>query len=281
MNAQQSENDATLLLIDGTAIIRRVYEANAKKNPNHSGERLADHAFSSALSSFRIGMEEVGHFTHALAPFDHQGKNWRHRQFPPYKEGRKPMSPELRERIPEFRAALKSQLGLHSIEHPGVESDDVIGTCTRRWFETTKGKGKVKIIAHDKDMLWLMAHGAMIYHYFDHVWRDRAYVQERFFGIEPGQVLDYLALMGDKTDNVPGIDLCGQKTAAAWLIEYGNLEGVIANRDKIPGAVGKNLRANIELLRLARRLVSLASNVPLGLTWKELRMVQTQLKQAA
>ncbi|MGF6996697.1 5'-3' exonuclease [Paraburkholderia sp. GAS32] len=270
MNAQ-TQGKERLLLIDGTAIVRRVYEKNARDNPNQPLEQTAEQSIRFALGSFRKALEEVPH-THALAAFDYGGKNWRHRLFPAYKDGREPMAQELRDRLPDFYCELRSRHGLYSNAVPGVEADDVIGTCARRWLEAEKGE--VVVSAHDKDMLWLIAHGVLIYHYFDHCYRDRAYVNERFYGLEPSQILDFLALMGDSTDGVPGIDRCGAKTAAAWLNEFGTLAGVIENAEALPGIAGKSLRANIEQVRLNRQLVSLASNVQLGLTWKELRRVQ-------
>jgi 5'-3' exonuclease len=255
--------EQTLLLIDGMSTIRRVYEANDETDPVKKVQK----AMHSSYASIRNALEEHPH-THALIAIDHGGETWRHRLFAEYKANRDPMPPELRAAIPDLLKKLRENLSLFSLSIPGVEADDVIATCVRRWLEGKKGK--VVVISTDKDLVWLAAHGARVWHHFDRVWRDEEWCLNKF-GVYPGQILDFLALIGDTSDNIPGLYRCGAKTAAKWLGEYHTLAGVLENADKIPGKIGQKLRDDIEIVKLSRKLTMLHSAVKCGITWGDLR----------
>jgi protein Xni len=255
--------DQSLLLIDGMSVIRRVYEANDEKDPTQK----AAIAMRNAFSSLRNILEMRPH-THALLAIDYGGETWRHRLYGPYKDNRPPTPPELRAALPALLERVKRELNLFSLAVPDVEADDTIATCVRRWLES--GGTEVTIITTDKDLTWLVAHGAKIWNYFEKSWRDQQWCLDKF-GIYPDQVLDYLALIGDGTDGIPGLHKCGPVTATKWLKEYGNFQGVIDNADKITGKIGERLRADIELVKLCRRLTSLHSAVKCGITWGQLK----------
>ena len=152
---------------------------------------------------------------------------------------------------------------------PFVEADDVIATVAFKWLALKRGP--VSVLSTDKDMAWLMAFGARIRDHFASEWRDEAWCFEKFH-VPSSLVLDSLALTGDKSDDVPGIDKVGPKTAGKWLMDFGCLEEVLANAHTLTGKVADNLKNNLDVPVLSRQLVTLKTDVPLNLTWKELRI---------
>lgn len=251
-----------LLAIDGLSIVRRVYEAN----PDDDTPAKAEAALRNAYSSLRR-LLDTHEPTHVLAAFDYGGPTWRHDVYAPYKQSRKPMPAVLRERLPEFYASL-SHLHLTVVSIPGVEADDVIGTGVLRWL--AEGRGDAIVSATDKDLHVLIAYGALLWDHFSNEWHDRAWVIKKF-GVPPEMLTDLLALSGDSTDNIPGVDLIGAKKAAKLLDTYKTLEGVMSGAGVLLTPMGKQLRAGKEKAFLSRELVRLKTDVVLGVTWKMLR----------
>lgn len=260
----------TLLLIDGLNILRRVYEAN----PAEDIPTKVEGAVLSALASFRRALTDCKP-THALAAFDTGGKTWRHELYPQYRQHRKPMDPELAEVLPDFRLTLTEVLGLQTAMIDGYEADDIIATAFYRW--TASKEGQVIPVSTDKDVLQLIADGAIVRNHFatakngEPSWFDERYVVDKF-GVGSHQLADYLALLGDSSDDIPGVEKIGAKTAAKLLQRYGDLEGVLANAGEEKGVVGKNLAEQAHLARLSRQLLSLKTDAQLGLTWNMLRV---------
>ncbi|EHP43786.1 5'-3' exonuclease [Cupriavidus basilensis OR16] len=260
----------TLLLIDGLNILRRVYEAN----PAEDIPTKVEGAVLSALASFRRALTDCKP-THALAAFDTGGKTWRHALYPQYRQHRKPMDPELAEVLPDFRLTLTEVLGLQTAMIDGYEADDIIATAFYRW--TASKEGQVIPVSTDKDVLQLIADGAIVRNHFatakngEPSWFDERYVVDKF-GVGSHQLADYLALLGDSSDDIPGVEKIGAKTAAKLLQRYGDLEGVLANAAEEKGVVGKNLAEQAHLARLSRQLLSLKTDAQLGLTWNMLRV---------
>jgi DNA polymerase-1 len=251
--------EQSLLLLDGHSIVRRVYEARKANNPKGQDEQtIVESSMYSALMSIQRALDEHP-TTHGLAVFDYGGENWRHRIYPEYKANREPTTPEFKAGVHTLRTRINRTLGLCETAIEDAEADDVITTVTRRWDY----RGPVTLLTTDKDLTWLVAHGVRIWNHFEGHWRDAEWCMRKM-GVEPYQVLDYLALVGDKTDNVPGLHGCGPKTAAAWLEQYGTLENIIANADVIPGALGTKLKLGMDRLLMSRKLVSLASNINCG-----------------
>ncbi len=261
---QTSSPEQTLLVIDGLNIVRRVYEANLAPD---SADK-AQGAVRSSLASFRRALNEHRP-DFALAAFDFGGNTWRHDLYQPYRETRKPMPTELREVLPQFKEQLEATTGLKSITVPEVEADDVIAAVTMAWLKTSKGP--VIAMSTDKDLAELIAHGALVRDHFKPEWRDEVWVQNKF-GVRAALLHDLLALMGDKTDGIPGIEKVGVKTAAAWLNEYGSLDNLLASADAIKGKAGERLREQADMARLSRKLVAFKTDMTLGLTWSMLRM---------
>lgn len=252
---------AKLLAIDGLNIVRRVYEAS----PEPDSDLKASIALRHALSSFRNVLETHAP-THVLAAFDHGGPTWRHALYPRYREGRAPMPSYLRDALPGFQDRLR-EVGLHPLSVPGVEADDVIATGVLRWL--AEGRGQAIVATTDKDLHELIAHGALVWDHFKGEWHDDAWVRKRF-GVAPERIHDLLALMGDPTDGVPGVSKVGMKTAARLLNAYGDLNAVMAGAGILKTPLGERLRAEREILEVSRALVTLKTDVRLGVSWNML-----------
>lgn len=251
-----------LLLADGLNIVRRVYEAN----PAPDSPDKADGAVKSSLASFRRALAEHRP-THFLAAFDHGGPTWRHEIYPQYKEKRKPMPAELLARLPDILEGL-SDMGLAHCSVPGVEADDVIPTVGLHWKRTRPGR--VIVLSTDKDMAILLAADIEIRDHFKPEWRNEAWVQAKY-GVPAALLGDFLALMGDSTDGIPGVAGIGQKTAAKLLLEFGSLTALLARAGEVKGKVGESLRASIAEAQLSKQLVDFKTDLTLGLTWRSLR----------
>ena len=269
MNSDSTIDEAPgqdhLLLIDGLNIVRRCYEAN----PAPDSAEKAQGAVKSSLASFRRALEEHQP-THVLAPFDFGGTTWRHELYPEYRKKRKPMPQELRDVLPLVRQRL-NEMGVSTISVPGVEADDVLATVFYRWDHK---RGPVTVLSTDKDLAALSADGARVRDHFNLVWRDEAWIVAKY-GVGSARLHDWLALVGDSSDDVPGVPGVGDKTAAKLLNAHGTLDDVIAAAGGIKGKLGENLRASIELVRVARRLVAFKTDLSLGLTWNALRYAGT------
>ena len=251
-----------LLLVDGTSIVRRVFEA---VKGDDTPER-AEGSLNSSWGSFMRALREHEP-THFLAAFDHGGETWRHRLFSQYKADRKPMSAHLHAALPGFLERLNSA-GMRTLRVPDVEADDTLTTLALKAVE----RGfEVVLLASDKDLYKLLASGVCIYDHFQSEWRDAEWVQERY-GVTPDKMTDYLALMGDDVDGIPGVDGVGEKIAARLLSEYGDVEGVIAASDDIKGKLGERLRDSFAVARLSRRLATMRTDVPLGLTPRDIQL---------
>jgi len=151
---------------------------------------------------------------------------------------------------------------------PEVEADDVIATAVMRWLH--EGRGEAIIASNDKDLHGLIAHGAQIWDHFKAEWHDREWVEAKF-GVPPELMRDLLALAGDASDGVPGVANVGAKTAAKLLRSYGSFDAVMAGAGILLNPTGAKLRKDAEQARLSRQLVSLKTDVSLGVTWNKLR----------
>ena len=195
---------------------------------------------------------------HIAVVFDAKGKTFRNDLYPDYKAHRPPMPEELTQQIEAVHAIIKA-MGLPLLCVPGVEADDVIGTLAQQ--ATEQGIDTV-ISTGDKDMAQLVnQHVRLIDTMKDTISDEQGVVDK--FEVTPAQIIDYLTLIGDKVDNVPGVPKVGPKTAVKWLKEYGSLEGIIAHADEIKGKVGENLRDSLEQLPLSKELVTIKKDVEL------------------
>ena len=195
---------------------------------------------------------------HIGVVFDAPGKTFRDQLFAEYKAHRPGMPEELRSQIPSLLAIIEAQ-GLPLLREPGVEADDVIGTLACR---AASAGQQVLISTGDKDMAQLVSESITLINTMTDTRLDRESVKIKF-DVYPEQIIDYLALIGDNIDNIPGIDKVGPKTAAKLLAQYGSLDGLIAHIAEIPGRVGENLRAGLTTLELSRRLATIRTDLDL------------------
>ncbi|MCK6387707.1 MAG: DNA polymerase I [Zoogloea sp.] len=246
----------TLLLVDGSSYLYRAFHALPDLR-NSAGEPTG--AVRGVLSMLRR-LESDYKAEYRACVFDAKGKTFRDDWFPDYKSHRPPMPDDLRAQIEPLHEAVKAE-GWPLLMEEGVEADDVIGTLTRQAVEAG---WEVVISTGDKDLTQLVRPGVRWVNTMSEEVLDEAGVTAKF-GVPPHLIVDYLTLVGDTVDNVPGVEKCGPKTAVKWLTEYGNLDNLVANADKVGGKVGENLRKHLDFLPLGRKLVTVVTDLDLPL----------------
>ena len=251
----------TLCLVDGSSYLYRAF--HALPSLTDSQGRPTGAVFGVANMLRRL-VESRGP-ERMVVVFDAPGKNFRHELYTDYKANRPPMPDELRVQIEPLMDFIDA-MGIRRIAVAGVEADDVIATLAR---QASASGLEVLISSGDKDLAQLVGNGVALEDSMQDKRYDRAAVIEKF-GVPPEQVGDLLALTGDSSDNIPGVDKVGPKTAAKWLAKYGDLETLVARADEVGGKVGENLRAALEQLPLSRQLVALNDGVDLELGIDEL-----------
>ena len=258
-----------LVLVDASSYLFRAYHALPKLT-NSQGE--ATGALVGVINMLRKLREDYQPELMAVV-FDAPGKTFRDDLYPEYKSHRPPMPDDLREQIEPLHAVVRA-LGLPLLAVPAVEADDVIGTLATR----AAAQGLATLISTgDKDMAQLVdGHVTLVNTMSDErLDRDGGIAK---FGVPPELIVDYLTLVGDSVDNIPGIPGCGPKTAVKWLQEYGDLEGVMAHADDIKGKVGENLRQSLDRLPLSRQLTSIRLDVALDLELTDLKPAAPNLE---
>ena len=253
--------DADLVLIDGSSYLYRAYHALPKLS-NSAGEPTgALHGVLSMIN--KLVREEPA--KHIAVVFDAPGKTFRDELYAEYKANRPPMPDDLREQIEPLIEAVGA-MGLPLLRIEGVEADDVIGTLCRRCVEQGLN---VLVSTGDKDMAQLVNDKVTLVNTMTGQVLDRDGVKKKF-DVFPEQVVDYLALVGDSSDNIPGVPRVGAKTAAKWLNQYPTADDIIENADDIGGKVGESLREHIEQLRLSRELATIRQDVELPANYDDL-----------
>ena len=245
-----------LVLVDGSSYLYRAFHAM----PSLSNSKGMHTGATYGITNMLRRMLNVYEPTHLAVVFDAKGKTFRDDLYAEYKANRPPMPEEMRQQLESIRSIVIA-LGLPLLEVPGVEADDVIGTLAER---AKKSGFDVTISTGDKDMAQLVDGSVTMVNTMDDSRLDPAGVAKKF-GIEPGQMVDYLTLVGDAVDNVPGVPKVGPKTAVKWLKQYGSLDDIIAHADEIGGKIGENLRESVERLPLSRQLVTIKCDVDLEL----------------
>lgn len=249
-------NDApVLLLVDGSSYLYRAYHALPNLRGPGDFPTGAIHGFIAMLKKLRADNPTA----HAACVFDASGKTFRDDWYPAYKANRSPMPDDLRRQIEPIHEAVRL-LGWPVLEVPGIEADDAIGTLARRAAESGH---RVLVSTGDKDLAQLVNEHVTLINTMSGEVLDVPGVQAKF-GVPPERIVDYLTLVGDAVDNVPGVDKVGPKTAAKWLVEHGSLDAVMASADKIGGAVGENLRKALAWLPTGRKLVTVATDCDLA-----------------
>mgnify|MGYP003455254903 FL=1 len=252
----------SLILVDGTSYLYRAFHALPPLS-NSKGEPTG--AVYGVISMLRKLIKETQPEYIAVV-FDAKGKTFREELYSAYKAHRPTMPDELQQQIAPLYAIVRS-LGLATIIHPGVEADDVIGTLAECALQQHLS---VLISTGDKDFAQLVGEQISLVNTMTNTQLDRQGVIDKF-GVSPEQITDYLSLIGDSVDNVPGIPNVGPKTAAKWLNQYGDLASLIKNADKIKGKVGENLKANLAQLPLSHQLVTIKKDVEIDFNLEQLR----------
>lgn len=246
-----------LLLVDGSSYLYRAFHALPDLR-NKSGEPTgAIYGVLNMLRRLESDYKAQG-ITYKACVFDAKGKTFRDDWYPEYKAQRPPMPDDLVRQIEPIHAAIKAS-GWPLIMEDGVEADDVIGTLAR---QAAAAGMDVVISTGDKDLTQLVGPRVKWVNTMSNEILDEAGVKAKF-GVEPERIVDYLALIGDTVDNVPGVAKVGPKTALKWLEQYGTLDGIMANAESIGGVVGNNLRQALDFLPLGRRLVTVACDLQL------------------
>jgi DNA polymerase I len=250
-------NHHTLVLVDGSSYLYRAFHA--------IGGLSAPDGFPTGAIHTMVGMmrllRERYPTAHAACVFDAKGKTFRDDWYPAYKATRTPMPEDLARQIEPIHEVVRL-LGWPIIEVPGVEADDAIGTLARVAAESGH---RVIISTGDKDLAQLVNDRVTLVNTMAKPPEvlDAAGVRAKF-GVSPEQIVDYLTLIGDAVDNVPGVDKVGPKTAARWIADHGSLEAVIAAAPTIKGAVGDNLRKALDWLPQGKRLVTVVTDCDLS-----------------
>jgi len=250
-----------LILIDGSSYLFRAYHALP---PLLNSKGQATGAIKGVISMIRSLKKE-----YPLSPvavvFDAKGDTFRNEIYKEYKAHRPPMPDDLRSQIEPIHKIIRA-MGLPLLVVPGVEADDVIGTLAAQALEQQRD---TLISTGDKDLAQLVNQHVTLINTMTSERLDPAAVEVKF-GLPPSRIVDFLALTGDKVDNIPGVPGVGPKTAIKWLQEFGSMEGVIANAGSVAGKIGEKLRENLDSLRLSYELATIKLDVALDVSLQEL-----------
>ncbi|TBW52207.1 DNA polymerase I [Marinobacter halodurans] len=244
-----------VVLVDGSSYLFRAFHALP---PLTTSKGHPTGAIKGVISMLRrLDQDFPG--SKVVVVFDAKGKTFRHELYADYKAHRPPMPEDLATQIAPIHEIIHA-MGLPLLIVPDVEADDVIGTLA---YEATEKGVDVVISTGDKDMAQLVSDHVTLINTMTETAMDRDGVAEKF-GIAPEQIIDYLALVGDKVDNIPGVEKCGPKTAVKWLQQYGTLENLIEHVDEIKGKIGDNLRNALDQLPMSKELATIKTDVDLA-----------------
>jgi DNA polymerase-1 len=250
-----------LVLVDGSSYLYRAFHALPELT-NSRGEQTG--AIYGVINMLNALLNDTRPDYIAVV-FDAKGPTFRDDLFAKYKAHRPPMPAELRQQIEPLHELVKA-LGLPCLVIPGVEADDVIGTLAT---QARKAGLDTLISTGDKDMAQLVDDSVTLINTMSGTRLDTQGVSDKF-GVTPAQIIDYLTLIGDTSDNIPGIPGVGPKTAVKWLQTYGDLDAIVAHADQITGKIGEKLRAHLEQLPLSRQLATIKCDVTLELVPQQL-----------
>ncbi|MGB0865783.1 MAG: 5'-3' exonuclease H3TH domain-containing protein, partial [Granulosicoccaceae bacterium] len=248
--------DAPLVLVDGSSYLFRAFHALPPLTNSNGEPTGAIHGVVNMLKRL-LASYPTQNF---VVVFDAPGKTFRHEMYPEYKANRPPMPDDLRSQIEPLHAIVRA-MGMPLLAVPEVEADDVIGTLAKQ----ASDEGRAVVISTgDKDMAQLVNEHVTLVNTMSDTTMDDAGVVEKF-GVPANRIIDYLALVGDKVDNIPGVPSCGPKTAVKWLGLYDSMEGVMAHADEVKGKIGEKLRAALPDLPMSYQLATINCEVALDL----------------
>ena len=262
--------DHTLVLIDGSYYLFRAYHA-VRNLSNKNGEPTG--AIYGVINMIKTHLTEGGPDYFAIV-FDAKGNTFRNDMYAGYKANRPPMPDDLSCQIQPLHDIIRA-MGIPLIIIDGVEADDVIATLSRQAAENNI---KTIVSTGDKDLTQMVTDRIHLINTMSNTYFDPASVEKKY-GISPESIIDYLTLIGDSVDNIPGVPKVGPKTAVKWLREFGSLDNIVANADQITGKVGENLREFLPNIPLTRELVTLKYDVELDFKPEDLIITEPDNKQ--
>ena len=263
-----NESDSPLILVDGSSYLFRAFHALPELSTS-GGQQTG--AIYGVLNMLRK-LVDTYRPKYMAVVFDAKGKTFRDEWYPQYKAHRPPMPEELSSQLAPLLELVVAS-GLPMLQIPGVEADDVIGTLAD---QATQAGWTTVISTGDKDLAQLVNEKVSLINTMNDSTLDQPGVLDKF-GVEPGQIIDYLSLIGDSVDNIPGIPKVGPKTAAKWLSQYGSLDELVAHAEEVKGKVGENLRAHLDQLPLSKRLATIRCDLDLGLDLHDLSVRPPEL----
>ncbi|MDR9498213.1 MAG: DNA polymerase I [Hydrogenovibrio sp.] len=261
-NALTFDSDSPLILVDGSSYLFRAFHAMP---PLTNSEGHPTGAIYGVVNMVGKLIEQYQPERIAVV-FDAKGKNFRHEMFADYKAHRPPMPEELALQIAPIHDLIKA-LGIPLLMVEGVEADDVMGTLAH---QATEVKMDALLSTGDKDMAQLVNDHITLINTMNDTLMTPETVPEKFH-VKPDQIIDYLALVGDTSDNIPGIPKCGPKTAAKWLAKYETVDNLIEHADEIGGKIGETLRANIDQLKLSQKLTTIRTDCELPIALSDIK----------
>ncbi|MDP1559660.1 MAG: DNA polymerase I [Nitrosomonas sp.] len=253
----------TLLLVDGSSYLYRAFHALPDLRNRQNEPTGAIHGVLSMLRR----LHKDYHADYSVCVFDAKGKTFRNALYPAYKANRPPMPHDLVAQIEPLQACIRA-LGWPILVIEDVEADDVIGTLVK---QATNENIKCIISTGDKDIAQLVNPQVTVVNTMNNEVLDEAGVRAKF-GVSPTRILDYLTLVGDSSDNIPGVEKVGPKTAVKWLMQYESLDNLIEHADEIKGVVGNNLRKALDLFDLTRELLTIKCDVVLPVSMADLQL---------
>ena len=253
-NAAERISDPPLLLVDGSSYLFRAFHAMPNLSTSSGFPTGAIFGVVNMLRKLHNDFEG----SPVAVVFDAAGKSFRNDIYPEYKANRPPMPDELRQQVRPIHDIIHA-MGIPLLVVPDVEADDVIGTLAA---QATVSRRRTVISTSDKDMAQLVSEYVSLVNTMSETAMDRDGVFEKY-GVHPEHIVDYLALMGDSVDNIPGVPKVGPKTAAKWLNSYGSLDDLIQRADEVGGKVGESLRASMDTLPVSKRLATIRLDVEL------------------
>ena len=252
----------TLLLIDGSSYLYRAFHAMPDFRNKEGFPTGAIYGVLNMLQNTYKKYES----TYSVCVFDAKGKTFRNDIFKDYKANRPKMPEDLSIQIEPLHKAINA-MGWPILIKEGVEADDVIGTLAKKANEENIS---VTISTGDKDLAQLVNKKTSLVNTMTNEHLDIDGVKNKF-GVSPSLIIDYLTIIGDKADNIPGVEKAGPKTALKWLKEFSSLDNIIKNSDQITGAVGENLKKSLEWLPIAKDLISVRSELDINVSWDQFK----------
>ncbi|MED5815962.1 DNA polymerase I [Mycolicibacterium sp. 050232] len=265
-----TDDKPTLMLLDGNSLAFRAFYALPAENFKTQGGLTTNAVYGFTAMLINLLRDEQP--SHVAAAFDVSRQTFRKDKYPEYKEGRSATPDEFRGQIDITKEVLGA-LGITVLAEPGFEADDIIATLA------TQGEDagyRVLVVTGDRDSLQLVSSDVTVLYPRKGVSELTRFTPDAVaekYGLTPTQYPDFAALRGDPSDNLPGIPGVGEKTATKWIVEYGSLQGLVDNVDKVKGKVGESLRSNLSSVVLNRELTELVKDVPLAQTPDTLRLL--------